>query len=201
MECPKCHHIRQRNDIADPGQCPNCGVIYTKYDAKVDMRREELRKISERRLYRAAVAESTRVNAREAAVIREAEAARMREAMNEAALKNGPMALPMFRMFGIFVGSLLAVGALMFVMMIPPARTSNTLAIGHRAVLDRLKDPDSAQFRGERMGRLGVCGEVNSKNGFGGYAGYQRFIATAGFAVLEREMESAEFARAWAEAC
>ncbi len=51
------------------------------------------------------------------------------------------------------------------------------------------------------MGRLGVCGEVNSKNGFGGYAGYQRFIATAGFAVLEREMESAEFARAWAEAC
>lgn len=47
-----------------------------------------------------------------------------------------------------------------------------------------LRDPDSAQYRNERVvmaekegGTDHVCGEVNSRNGFGGMAGYRRFVA------------------------
>lgn len=29
-ECPKCHYIRQPEDTAPAGECPKCGVIYTK---------------------------------------------------------------------------------------------------------------------------------------------------------------------------
>lgn len=29
-ECPKCHYIRQPGDTAPAGECPKCGVIYTK---------------------------------------------------------------------------------------------------------------------------------------------------------------------------
>lgn len=41
-----------------------------------------------------------------------------------------------------------------------------------------MKDPDSAQFRNEKIGvGNALCGEVNSKNGFGAYSGYERFIS------------------------
>lgn len=52
----------------------------------------------------------------------------------------------------------------------------------------RLKDPDSAKFRGIRKVRNTysdgsvvtlVCGQVNGKNSFGGYAGFNTF--TGGF--------------------
>lgn len=46
------------------------------------------------------------------------------------------------------------------------------------AVADRLKDPDSAEFRNERqVADGGVCGEVNGKNGFGAYSGFAPFFA------------------------
>jgi hypothetical protein len=44
-----------------------------------------------------------------------------------------------------------------------------------------LKDPGSAQFKGERVGReKAVCGQVNAKNGFGGYTGFSSYVAPAG---------------------
>ncbi|MHA6827401.1 hypothetical protein ACQUJV_14410 [Ralstonia pseudosolanacearum] len=49
-------------------------------------------------------------------------------------------------------------------------------------VKQRLRDPDSAEFRNTKYGpdilnRKALCGEVNAKNGFGGYAGFKRFIS------------------------
>lgn len=46
-----------------------------------------------------------------------------------------------------------------------------------KPVLATLKDPDSALFRNQFVGRKALCGEVNARNGMGGYAGYARFIA------------------------
>jgi len=47
------------------------------------------------------------------------------------------------------------------------------------AVVNRLKDPESAQFRNERVvGKEGfVCGEVNAKNSAGGYVGFSSYAA------------------------
>jgi len=45
-------------------------------------------------------------------------------------------------------------------------------------IADKLRDPESAQFRNEHIGSAGaLCGEVNSRNGSGGYAGFTRFIS------------------------
>jgi hypothetical protein len=53
-----------------------------------------------------------------------------------------------------------------------------TFADGRKFISDKLRDPESAQFRNERIGAGGaLCGEVNSKNGSGGYSGFTRFIS------------------------
>ena len=46
-------------------------------------------------------------------------------------------------------------------------------------VMDVLKDPDSAKFRGVKFFRRSGagCGEVNAKNSMGGYVGYTWFVA------------------------
>lgn len=44
-------------------------------------------------------------------------------------------------------------------------------------ILEKLRDPDSTQFRKEFMHGANLCGELNSKNGSGGYSGFKRFIA------------------------
>lgn len=45
-------------------------------------------------------------------------------------------------------------------------------------VLERLKDPTSAQFRGLRFvnGDTVLCGEVNARNSYGGYVGFVAFV-------------------------
>jgi hypothetical protein len=43
------------------------------------------------------------------------------------------------------------------------------------AVLDQLKDPQSAQFSNVRIVGGLVCGEINAKNSFGGYVGRRHF--------------------------
>lgn len=52
-----------------------------------------------------------------------------------------------------------------------------------RSLLDRLRDPGSAQFRAVRRVPASngyvFCGEVNARNGFGGMTGYVRFQAYA----------------------
>jgi hypothetical protein len=46
------------------------------------------------------------------------------------------------------------------------------------AIRDKLKDPESAQFRNVQIGKekwKPVRGEVNAKNSYGGYIGYDKF--------------------------
>ena len=50
------------------------------------------------------------------------------------------------------------------------------LLVAREAVKDRLKDPDSAKFKSEKINGTTVCGEVNSKNSYGGYIGFKRYI-------------------------
>lgn len=55
-----------------------------------------------------------------------------------------------------------------------------------KPVIAQLSDPESAQFRNERLvGEWTVissilCGEVNSKNKLGGYTGFAPFFAASG---------------------
>lgn len=44
-------------------------------------------------------------------------------------------------------------------------------------LLNRIKDPDSANFKDERLTSAEwLCGRFNSKNGYGGYTGFESFI-------------------------
>lgn len=57
----------------------------------------------------------------------------------------------------------------------------------HRKIVAaNFKDPESAQFRNEKLTKgwtlktSMLCGEVNSKNGFGAYSGYVMFASPGG---------------------
>lgn len=69
----------------------------------------------------------------------------------------------------------------------------------------RLKDPESAQFRNERVSRSSgnpvVCGEVNAKNGFGGFTGFEPYIGLGDLVVMDNDMAQGEFAELWNKAC
>lgn len=68
---------------------------------------------------------------------------------------------------------------------------SEAIELGKKAVLNILKDPDSATFRNVRLkayfdGAV-VCGQVNAKNSYGGYAGFKSFVAGIKGATLRDE--------------
>lgn len=72
-----------------------------------------------------------------------------------------------------------------------PARaTSAQIEAAKAHVSRRLKDPDSALFRGFAAyslsnGQTVLCGEVNARNSFGGYVGYETFyLRLRGAAVI-----------------
>lgn len=54
-------------------------------------------------------------------------------------------------------------------------------------VVGVLKDPGSAQFRGEQWypESRTLCGELNAKNSMGGYVGYKKFVVTPQGYLLE----------------
>lgn len=65
------------------------------------------------------------------------------------------------------------------------------------------KDPDSLQFRNERISTTDTsmsCGEMNGKNSFGGYVGYRRFIVSAGTVLIDDENHP-KFNEAWQKFC
>lgn len=77
---------------------------------------------------------------------------------------------------------------------------------GKVSVKAKLKDPESAQFRGLyfHRGKDGIpmtCGEVNSKNGFGGYVGFQRFLSAGTVELTMLQHEAPDFSAAWNRAC
>lgn len=77
---------------------------------------------------------------------------------------------------------------------------------GKEAVRQKLKDPDSAQFRSTyfHRGKAGIpvaCGQVNAKNGMGGYSGFQRFVSGATVELTYLEDDVKGFAKVWNELC
>lgn len=87
-----------------------------------------------------------------------------------------------------------------------PERRSGSVSmvsVAQRFVANRLKAPDSAEFRNVRDAKSSaVCGEVNAKNSFGGYSGYQRFVFGGnGMVVLEKDISLEEFDKIWLELC
>ena len=66
---------------------------------------------------------------------------------------------------------------LAFTMMLPSRGAADEWDKVREAVKERLKDPESAQFRKFRKVSDGeICGEVNAKNSYGGYTGFSAFI-------------------------
>jgi len=57
------------------------------------------------------------------------------------------------------------------------AEAADFTKLGTAAVLNVLKDPESARFKATFVNNRNYCGEVNSKNSYGGYTGFKRFIA------------------------
>lgn len=77
---------------------------------------------------------------------------------------------------------------------------------GKEAVLQKLKDSDSAKFKNVyfNKGERGVpvtCGEVNSKNSFGAYRGYQKFISAGKPELTYLQEEVEDFNVAWNSFC
>jgi len=69
----------------------------------------------------------------------------------------------------------------------------------------QLSDPDSAEFKNERVTADGsVCGWYNAKNRMGGYNGYQEYVVAEGDAYLEPVDPAPEYDReqqAWDDHC
>lgn len=81
------------------------------------------------------------------------------------------------------------------------------IVMAKNAIRERLRDPDSAQFRNVRFysggGTAVACGEVNAKNGFGGYTGYKQFVgASSQLAFLASDMDNpSEWTEIWNSFC
>ena len=71
-------------------------------------------------------------------------------------------------------------------------KESKLVVNSKNAVIELLKDPESARFKNLRTYNESiVCGEVNAKNSYGGYVGFKRFFVIGGsIATLEGESES-----------
>jgi hypothetical protein len=62
-----------------------------------------------------------------------------------------------------------------------------------KPVLAELNDPESAQFRNERVfsnwtvSGGALCGEINARNRMGGFVGFNEFTVVAGLAMIDDE--------------
>ena len=75
--------------------------------------------------------------------------------------------------------------------------------LGEKYVREKVRDPASAQFRNQFIGKGGApCGEVNAKDAFGTYIGFQRYISVAReLTLLAQDVAPAEFEESWRELC
>ncbi|CAN7426481.1 MULTISPECIES: hypothetical protein [Duganella] len=76
-------------------------------------------------------------------------------------------------------------------------------SLGEKYVKEKVREPASAQFRNQFIGKGGApCGEVNAKDAFGGYIGYQRYISVArDLTLLAQDVSPAEFEQQWQQLC
>lgn len=78
---------------------------------------------------------------------------------------------------------------------------THPINVARERVTTTLKDPDSAKFRGEFVGKDGaVCGFVNAKNSYGGYGGFERYIVTSDRVLMDGDKAWAMDSR-WDELC
>lgn len=75
--------------------------------------------------------------------------------------------------------------------------------LGEKYVREKIRDPGSAQFRNQFIGKGGApCGEVNAKDAFGAYIGFQRYISVAReLTLLAQDVAPADFEESWRELC
>lgn len=80
---------------------------------------------------------------------------------------------------------------------------SALIAMGEKYVKEKIREPASAQFRNQFIGKGGApCGEVNAKDAFGAYMGYQRYISVAReLTMLAQDLSPDEFEESWREMC
>ena len=77
---------------------------------------------------------------------------------------------------------------------------------GKEAVKNKLKDPDSVEFKDIFFSDSGnipmTCGKVNSKNSYGGYTGFQRFVSAgkSDLTYLEEQVKD-NFDDIWNKFC
>lgn len=85
---------------------------------------------------------------------------------------------------------------------VSPAKP-NLIAGAHDRVKEVLKDPESARFRSDFVGKDGaVCGFVNSKNSYGGYDGFKRYIVRPDNVLIEYDESRTWIVDArWLESC
>ena len=61
-------------------------------------------------------------------------------------------------------------------------KAEEIITLAREGVIYELKDPDSANFRNEKVIQnetgIYVCGEVNAKNSYGGYVGFMPYFST-----------------------
>ena len=76
-------------------------------------------------------------------------------------------------------------------------------SLGEKYVREKIRDPGSAQFRNQFIGKGGApCGEVNAKDAFGTYIGFQRYISVAReLTLLAQDVAPADFEESWRELC
>jgi hypothetical protein len=82
-----------------------------------------------------------------------------------------------------------------------PTPKPDPIAQARERVKEMLKDPDSAKFRTEFVGKDGaVCGFVNAKNSYGGYSGFERYVVSADSVLLDGG-ESWKMDSRWSDYC
>lgn len=207
MQCPACSHNSSTSDFGQPPRCPECGAFYEKALVARAKRNELAASLEVKR------AQVARQQA-------SAEAPSFRSKVKSFLSRDGGRNI----VFGAGISFFALVGIALWSkpdrgpeaastrpsLSAPIARAKasepNEYAlklIGEKNILARLKDPDSARFRGQFIGVSGIpCGEVNSKNGFGGYTGHKRYMASGGgIALMEGDMDAGEFDKAWSKLC
>jgi hypothetical protein len=78
--------------------------------------------------------------------------------------------------------------------------------VGKDAVLQKLKDGESAKFQNVYFNKSAkgvpvTCGEVTSKNSFGAYTGYQKFISAGKPELTFLQEEVEDFHTSWNSFC
>ncbi|EPL1356691.1 hypothetical protein [Pseudomonas aeruginosa] len=199
MKCPACGYDGDSSEFGDFKQCPSCGAFYDKA-LQVRAKKNEI-------LYQKA-AVSERPQRKWSVLLMP-----LRETLYR--YFSGILKLSFEKLF-VVIGVVVVVSLIAFASTREQSSSGGSVRredggtreylltkVAVESVKRNLKDPDSAQFRGQFVGSSGLpCGEVNSKNSFGGYSGYQRFVVSGNnLVVFESYMSGEEFEKVWSRLC